>query len=106
MTTIEQLPQKIDSNVVIEPPAKIEIKYVVNVGWYIQINGVDVKEIPNVRQRPEGSDWAMHMPPTATRYFRDAAEPMQYLIERHLIVTKAYKELDKAVKKVAKSKSN
>ena len=85
MTVIEQLPEQIDSNVTIHPPAKIEIKYTINYGWYIVIDGQTVKE-PDMSIMP--------------LYFDDAAEPMQYLIDRHLVKTKAYRELEKAVKKV------
>lgn len=84
MTTIEQLPEKIDSNVTIHPPAKIEIKHLTNHGWFIMIDGTSVRNATN----------------PGTRYFQDAAEPMQYLIERHLVKTKAYREFDKAIKKV------
>ena len=100
MTTIEQLPERIDSNVEIVPPAKIEIKHKVNEGWYIIIDGVTVQHevlYGNISNQE-------------TKYFKDAAEPMEYLIERHLVKTKAYRELEKAVKKVhnrnSKSKKN
>ena len=87
MTKITQIPQKIDSNVTIIPPKDIEIGYVVNQGWYILINGTFVKH---------------EIDKKTTRFWADAAQPMQWLIDRHLIVTKAYNELDKAVKKVSK----
>ena len=83
MMTIEQLPQKIDSNVTVTPPAKIEIKYQVNCGWFIKLDGSFVTTIVN-----------------EPRYWSDVAEPLQWLIERHLVVTKAYQKLEKAVKKV------
>jgi len=86
VTKITQLPQKIDSNVVIKPPKQIEIEYIVNQGWYILINGV------TVTSKEDGE----------TQYWDDAAQPMKWLIDSHLIVTKAYNELDKAVKKVSK----
>ena len=90
MTTIEQLPEQIDSNVTIEPPAKIEIKYQPNQGWYIKI-GEHV-----VQRELDMGNFTTH----ETRYFEDAGEPMQYLIDRHLVKTKAYREFDKAIKKV------
>ena len=90
MTTIEQLPERIDSNVTIVPPAKIEILHKVNQGWYIRIDGVLVqREI----------DYITHVG-WEVRYWDDAAGPMQYLIDKHLVKTKAYREFDKAIKKV------
>lgn len=96
MSTIEQLPQKIDSNVTINPPKKVEINHIPNRGWYIKLDGVAITE--------DVQRGVMAFP--ETRYWEDASGPMQYLIDRHLIVTKAYKELDKGIKKVAKSKSS
>ncbi len=88
MTKISQLPQKVDSNVTIVVPKTIEIKYTPNTGWYIEIEGVRVIDEEH-----------------CTKYWDDAAGPMQYLVDKHLVVTKAYAELDKMAKKVEKSKS-
>lgn len=88
MTKISQLPQKVDSNVTIVVPKTIEIKYTPNTGWYIEIEGVRIVD---------ENDY--------TKYWDDAAGPMQYLVDKHLVVTKAYAELDKMAKKVEKSKS-
>lgn len=92
MTKFVQLPQSIDANVTIIPPSNIEIKYRVSFGWYITIDRsyVEEKKFDNHLRR----DF------TQTRYWENAGEPLQWLIDHDLIVTKAYKELDKAVKKV------
>jgi hypothetical protein len=88
MTKITQLPQKIDSNVTVVVPKTIEIKYTVNTGWYIEIEGIRVIEENEL-----------------TKYWNDVTGAMQYLVDKHLIVTKAYTELEKMAKKVEKSKS-
>lgn len=95
MSIINQLPQKIDSNVTIYPPEEVEIRHAANLGWYIKLDGVTVTH--NVKYG------RISVPETI--YWEDASGPMDYLIEKHLVVTKAYKELDKACKKVAKSNS-
>ena len=88
MTKITQLPQKIDSNVTVVVPKTIEIKYTVNTGWYIEIEGIRVICEDEL-----------------TKYWDDAGAAMQYLVDKHLVVTKAYTELEKMAKKVEKSKS-
>ena len=90
MTKIQQIPQKIDSNVTINPPEKIEIKYQVGRGWFIVIDDTTLTYMVRGVK--------------LTQYFEEAGEPLQWLIDRHLVVTKAYNELEKAVKKVSKRK--
>lgn len=94
MTVIQQIPQHIDSNVVINPPEKIEINYEVNKGWHVVIDGEDL-------QQPIPGTGTME-----TIYWTEAGEPLQYLIDRHLVVTKAYNELQKACKKVSRKKKS
>lgn len=87
MTKFTQLPQKIDNNVTIVVPKNIEIKYTVNIGWFIVIDTHRVLD--------ENGEY---------KVWDDVSAPLQWLIDRHLIVTKAYKELEKAVNKVTKAK--
>lgn len=97
MSTIDQLPQSIDSNVTINPPSKIEISYLVDNGWFITIDDVVVTKT--------NYDSMLRRNNTTTRFWVDAKAPLRWLIQNDLIVTKAIKELDKAVKKVQNTKS-
>lgn len=90
MAKIQQLPQQIDHNVTVNVPKNVEINYDVGSGWFIVIDGI-VLTLPI----PDVDD--------VIKYFPDVTSAMQYLIDRDLIVTKAYTTLDKAVKKVSKS---
>lgn len=89
MTTVQSLPQKVDSNLTVEPPEKITIKYKPNYGWYIRIEH-------------RGAIDFIHNDKSGIMYFKDAGEPLQYCIDRHLVVSKAYDELNKAVKQSTK----
>lgn len=90
MTIIQQVSQQIDSNVTIQPPEHISIDYEVNLGWKVTIDG----EALLTTDGPEPK----------VRYFQEAGEPLQWLIDHHLVVTKAYNELQKACKKVSRKK--
>ena len=91
MTKIQQIDQPIDSNVTIVPPKNIEIKYSVDNGWYVSIDGNIHKEtLP-------------HATP-CIKYWKDAGEPLQWLMDRHLVVSKAYDVLRKEIKKLKPKK--
>jgi hypothetical protein len=82
MSIITQLPEQLDSNITIHPPAQIDIKYSVGNGWYIMLDNK----------------------PANTGFFTDASGPMDWLIERDLVKTKAYTVLADKVKKAARNK--
>lgn len=90
MAVFHQDPHKLDSNVTINVPEKIEISYNKlrrnnEDSWYIVIDGVDVTDDGYYK-----------------KHFKDVSDAMDWLEERHLLKTKAYAELDKRVTKLFK----
>jgi len=96
-----QEPHRLDSNVTINVPARILVEYKYPDGWYIQIDDKIVGEMVDGGGDYLGDLNGRVLKPT---YFKDVGDATDWLVERDLLKTTAYTELDKKVKKVAKKK--
>lgn len=99
MATYVQEPHRLDSNVTIKVPERIVVDYRYPDGWFINIDGQTVGEYVDGGRDYLGDSNGQKF---VTKFFRDAGDASDWLIERDLIKTKAYAELDKRVKKLAK----
>jgi hypothetical protein len=102
MSTYLQDPHRLDTNVTIIVPSRVEVAYKYPTGWFINIDGNFVGETVS-----GGFDYLgdKNSDQFEITYFDDVGDAVDWLIERDLIKTKAYAELDKRVKKASKKKA-
>lgn len=99
MASYLQDPHHLDSNVTIKVPERIDVAYDYPKGWYIRLDGKLVGTMVS-----GGKDYRGDKNPDRLEvtYFRDAGDAVDWLVDRSLLKTKAYAELDKRVRKIAK----